>query len=231
MYYSASLASNARFHCVGAATASSVTGPYIPLSEPLFCDTSIGGAIDSNSVEDVIGEKMYVVYKVDGNAIGRGGACGNTVAPIVPTPIILQEVSAIDGVTLIGEGIQLLTNTAEDGPKVEAPTMFYDGSQWVLFYNSGCFVDTSYRIRYATSDSIIGPYTRRGTFLETGSTAANVQVPGGIDVTSDGTKAVFHGDLNLAWLNGGSDGSPRVRGMYAIELDSSGGNISPGAFL
>ncbi len=232
MYYAATLASDAHFHCVGAATASFPTGPFAPASNPIFCDTSIGGAIDPTIVMDPSTGSMYVAYKVDGNSIGHGGACSNTVAPIVATPIILQEISADDGVTLIGNGIAILTNGPDDGPMVEAPSLFYDGNdrQWVLFFNSGCFTDSGYKIEYATSSSISGPYARQGTFLATGSTSANVRLPGGIDITPDGTQAVFHGDLNLVWLNGDADGSPRTRGMYAATLGTGGGTVQLGAF-
>ena len=144
---------------------------------------------------------------------------------------MLQQVSAIDGTSLIGDGITILTNLAEDGPMIEAPALTYDSSSqmYVLFYNSGCFTDASYSIKYATSNSITGPYRRQGTFLTTGSTAANIYIPGGIDMTRDGTRAVLHGDTNIGWFNG--DGSKRVRAMYALELDMSGEGISPGQLL
>ena len=218
MYYAASLASDPRFHCVGVATASSPTGPYSPSAQPVFCDTSIGGAIDPNVVTDPFTGQIYVAYKVDGNSIGNGGACSNSVAPIVSTPIILQEVSADDGVTLVGGSFQLITNEADDGAMVEAPALYYDGisGEWVLLYNSRCFTGLDYRIDRATSPSITGPYERQGTFLATGSTSANVQLPGGIDVAADGIHAVFHGDTNPGWFNG--DGSARVRSLYAIAL-------------
>ena len=232
MYYAASLASSPRLHCVGAATASVPAGPYTPASNPVFCDTSIGGAIDPDITMDPSSGSMFVVYKVDGNSIGNGGACSNTVAPIVSTPIILQEISADDGVTLIGGGVEILANGPDDGPMVEAPSLFYDSNnaRWVLFFNSQCFTDTAYRIDYATSSSIAGPYSRQGTFLSTGSTTANVQLPGGIDITPDGTRAVFHGDVNLAWVNGNTDGGPRTRAMYAATLGTSGGTVALGAF-
>ena len=221
----------------------------------MFCDLTTGGSIDPNGAVDPETGNMYVVYKVDGNSLGHGGACGNSVAPIQPTPIILQQVSAIDGVTPIGGGIEILVNESQDGPMVEAPALMYDSQSggYVLFYNSGCFTDTSYTIRYAVSmGGIGGPYARQGTFAATGSTSANVQIPGGIDVAGDGVHAVFRewlcvqscdcgvsanmtadGDINLAWFNdesGNSDGK-RVRAMYAVELDLSGGSVSPGTFL
>lgn len=77
MYYSASTVKDKSKHCVGAATSKNVLGPYTPIgSEPLFCDLSIGGAIDAAGFKD--GNQRYVVYKVDGNSLGNGGACMNT---------------------------------------------------------------------------------------------------------------------------------------------------------
>ena len=164
------------------------------MQNPVFCDVTSGGAIDPNGVVDPDTGNFYVVYKVDGNSLGHGGACGNTVAPIQPTPIILQQVSSIDGVTPVGGGIEILVNEAEDGPMIEAPALMYNAQSggYVLFYNSGCFTDTSYSIRYAVSmGGVAGPYARQGVFASTGSTSADVQLPGGIDVAGDGVHAVF----------------------------------------
>lgn len=76
MYYSASTKADTAKHCVGAAKASSVTGPYTPIgSSALICPLSKGGAIDASGYND--NGKRYIIYKVDGNSIGHGGACGN----------------------------------------------------------------------------------------------------------------------------------------------------------
>ena len=123
----------------------------------------------------------------------------------------------------------ILLNDAEDGPDIEAPSLAYDDASqtYILFYSSGCFTQTSYSIRYATSSSINGPYTKQpNPFLVTGSTAANVYIPGGIDITRDGKRAVFQADLNKGWFAG--DGSKRVRAMYAVDLSYANGVPSPG---
>lgn len=41
----------------------------------MICPLSQGGAIDASGYDD--NGQRYVVYKVDGNSIGHGGACGN----------------------------------------------------------------------------------------------------------------------------------------------------------
>lgn len=77
MYYSASTTQDASKHCVGAATSTNVLGPYTPVGDAaLFCDLSVGGAIDAAGFND--DGQRYVVYKVDGNSLGNGGACMNT---------------------------------------------------------------------------------------------------------------------------------------------------------
>jgi len=110
--------------------------------------------------------------------------------------------------------------------------MTYDSSSgtYIIFYSSRCFTQTPYNIRYATSSSATGPYTKQGTpFLQTGSTAANLYIPGGFDVTKDGQRAVFHGDLNMGWFQ--NDGSKRVRGMYAMALSVNSGTPRVGALF
>ena len=77
MYYSASVASDPSKHCIGAAKATSITGPYTPTSNSaLICPLSEGGAIDASGYND--NGNRYITWKVDGNSIGHGGACGNT---------------------------------------------------------------------------------------------------------------------------------------------------------
>lgn len=70
MYYAGVYAADDRFHCVGAATADSVEGPYQPLDEPLACPTDQGGAIDPSGYWDEASGTLWLLYKVDGNAIG-----------------------------------------------------------------------------------------------------------------------------------------------------------------
>ncbi|KAI1505627.1 endo-arabinase [Biscogniauxia marginata] len=159
MYFSGQSAVNTAHHCVGVATASTILGPYTPIDEPFSCDLTIGGAIDPSGFRDVDG-KRYVTYKIDGNSIGNGGSCGNTVEPLRETPIMLQEV-AQDGVTKIGAAVEILDRTDADGPLVEAPSiMRTDTGTYVMTFSSGCFTDPSYNLNYATATSVKGPYTR-----------------------------------------------------------------------
>jgi len=76
MYYSATTKTDTVKHCVGAATASTVTGPYTPVgSSALICPLAQGGAIDASGYYD--NGKRYIAYKVDGNSLGTGGPCNS----------------------------------------------------------------------------------------------------------------------------------------------------------
>ena len=52
--------------------------------------------------------------------------------------------------------------------------------------------------------------------------------PGSVDVSVDGTKILFHPNLNVEWLRT----ETRVKGMYAAELtyNDSGGVLAVGGF-
>ncbi|KAF2774090.1 Arabinanase/levansucrase/invertase [Teratosphaeria nubilosa] len=173
-------------HCVGAAVSVGLdpAGPYEPMNETLACELDQGGAIDPAGFQDDDGT-LYVVYKIDGNNIGHGGTCGNTVKPIVPTPLMLQKMEA-DGVTKSGNATQILDRIASDGPLIEAPSLVRSSAGiYFLFFSSGCTRAPSYNFKYATATSIEGPYTRAAKpLLQTGS--YGLVAPGSAAVHSDG---------------------------------------------
>ncbi|KAK6428258.1 hypothetical protein LTR95_015600 [Oleoguttula sp. CCFEE 5521] len=190
MYYSASTTSDTTKHCVGAAKATQITGPYTPVSsQPLVCDLSVGGAIDASGFND--NGKRYLLWKVDGNSIGHGGACGNTVAPIVPTPIKVQAL-ANDGITLQGSATTILDNlgASEEGI-IEAPSLTHVNGIWILYFSGNCFTGSNYNVNYATSSSITGPYTRAARPLFK-SGDFGLSGPGGADIDRYGVNMLFH---------------------------------------
>ncbi|KAF2723867.1 glycoside hydrolase family 43 protein [Polychaeton citri CBS 116435] len=190
MYFAAATNQDTSKHCLGVATSSMVNGPYTPTSNtPWICPLSQGGAIDVSGYFDQQTSQRYVVYKIDGNAIGHGGECGNTVAPIAPTPIMIQRVGN-NGRDLIGGPSQILTNIASDGPYVEAPVLNKMNGKYVLFFSANCFATPKYDVQFATADNILGPYTRRGQIFKTGS--KGMTAPGGLDINTNGNKAVWH---------------------------------------
>lgn len=192
MYYTAALKSHPHLHCLGFATSRRVDGPYVDRSSsPWICPLQQGGAIDPAGYINRDGTR-WVVYKVDGNAIGHGGECGNTKKPIVPTPLILQQVNARDGHTKIGAPIEILRNIASDGPYVEAPSLSFLNGKYVLLFSPQCFTGQKYHVDYAVANNIRGPYRRAGPLFVTGN--LGLKAPGGLDIAVNGDHAVWHGD-------------------------------------
>ncbi len=191
MYYSGDLANSPAHHCVGVATSSQVLGPYKPHATPWACPFGQGGAIDPSGFIDQATGRRYVVYKIDGNSIGHGGDCGNSVAPIVPTFIMLQEVGP-DGVTKVGAAVRIFDRSADDGPLVEAPNLVRtDDGLYILFYSSWCYSTDRYNTKYAMAQSVAGNYTRGGAaLLQTGT--FGLTAPGGATSTESGHYMLFH---------------------------------------
>jgi beta-xylosidase len=195
MYYAGQL-SNETTHCIGAATSDDIVGPYTPSDTWFACDVSVGGSIDPSGFRDDDGRR-YVAYKIDGNNVGHGGLCGNEVQPQVPTPIMLQEVDAGNGVTQIGDPVQILDRTDADGPLVEAPALVRtDRGRYVLFYSAGCFSSSTYDVKYATADNVRGPYTPADKPLLSTSGAANLTAPGGATPLPDGSGIMLHANCD-----------------------------------
>ncbi|KAK4236608.1 glycosyl hydrolase [Achaetomium macrosporum] len=218
LYYSGLVAGSA-YHCVGAATADNITGPYTPGDEPLVCPLDEGGAIDAAGFRDETDGSRWVVYKVDGSAKGPGGPCGNGDPPGEPTPLRLQRVDEGDGVTLVGDAITILDRDPEvDGPLVEAPSLVRvgdggGGGGFVLFYSSHCFNSAEYDVRYAMAERIQGPYTRKGQLIGKQTEDFGLEAPGGATGAVGRKALVFHASC------------PAGRCMYETEYVVEGGEI------
>ncbi|KAK4246286.1 glycoside hydrolase [Corynascus novoguineensis] len=249
----------ARFHCIGAATSTtSPLGPYTPLSpddRPLICPSGAGGAIDPAAFADPATGRHYVVYKVDGNAMGSGGECNNGVAPFRRTPIVLQEIEVTTttnadgagmGVRLVGDGVELLDRDDEvDGPLVEAPDLLYspprtaesrggsdgekgerDTERYVLFYSNHCWDGPGYSVNYAVAEgNITGPYKREAT-----ATAAGSGEKGGALIgTGDEFNVTAPG--GAASVPGGGwivfhGNCPQGRCLFGAEMEVVGGHVA-----
>ena len=190
MYYSARSAKHLSKHCVGVAVADTILGPYTPDDEVFVCDPSKGGEIDASGFRDDSTGKRYVVYKDDGANLGRGGACGNAIPPIYPTPLMLQEVQG-DGFTKIGKPFKLIDRADIDGPLVEAPSLMRTKEgKYILFFSSNCFNTKWYDISYAMAEKLEGPWVKYGPLAVTGTDG--LRSPGGASVAEDGVHMVFH---------------------------------------
>jgi hypothetical protein len=194
LYYSA-VAVSGTVHCVGAAVSDEPTGPFEPEPSPIICPLDAGGAIDPGVITDDDGS-IWLAYKIDGNYLGLGGECGNMIFPQKATPIFLQKMYS-DGITPDGAPITILDRTPDDGPLVEAPVLARsDDGVYFLFFSSGCTFNNDYNVKYATSNSITGPYTRASApLLQTGSWG--LLAPGSPTVWKDDKKWLigFHARL------------------------------------
>ena len=183
LYYSARLEGTA-VQCIGVSTSTSPDGPFTPVGTgPLVCPTAEGGAIDASTY--VEGGQRYLLWKTDGNC------CGG------PAIINIQPLSG-DGRTLTGPATELIRNTQPfEGRVVEAPTLVKRDGTYVLIYSANDFGGGRYTTGYATSPSLLGPYTKSPTPLMTTDLFAGTVIgPGGQDVVTapDGsTKILFHG--------------------------------------
>ena len=201
-------------HCVGAATSSNPAGPYIPADQPITCRFDEGGVIDVSGFQDQDGT-LYTVYKVDGNSLGGGGACGNGDQQR-DTPIELQRLDA-EGVRPVGAPTRILSRDDSDGPLIEAPSLVRstDGT-YVLIYSSHCYNSPDYDAKYATAPAVDGPYVKTSQPLL--SSGARLYSPGGVDVGPDGKRLLFHADESL--------GDPSVRQTWSAEISIRGGILS-----
>jgi hypothetical protein len=131
-----------------------------PITGSFACPTEQGGAIDADGFLDPETGYRYVAYKVDGDGIGHGGNCNNGVAPIIPTPIMLQRVEQ-DGYSLVGTAVQIPHRSDADGPLVEAPSLVRSADGvYVLSFSSNCYSGSLYDLSYATAQHVDGPYTK-----------------------------------------------------------------------
>jgi len=210
MYYTANNISP-NTQCVGVATSTSPTGPYVAQNTPFACPASQGGAIDPAGFTDDDGSR-WAVYKIDGSSLGGGGPCGNGDGSH-STPIMLQKFSD-DAITPLGDPIQILDRGPGDGPLIEAPSLIKRDGVYIVFFSSNCFNTPLYDISYATASSVTGPYTKAAApLLVTGDD--NLTSPGGADPNPNGSIMVFHANI------------PAGRGMFRGTLSwSADGHVA-----
>jgi len=211
MYFTAANAQPA-LQCIGVATASDPRGPFTPADGgPIVCPADDGGAIDASTFVGVDGIR-YLLWKNDGNCCA------------LDTWLQISELSG-DGTALVGETTKLLMQTLDwEGDLIEAPTLVERDGVYVLLYSANDYGGDAYATGFATSDSVLGPYTKaEQPLLSTESSGGRYLGPGGQDVVTgpDGTDSlVFHSwdslyiqrGVNtepLAW----TDGVPSLPGL------------------
>lgn len=139
--------------CIGAAFSLSPRGPFkSAATEPLICQTSLGGTIDSHAFRDADGQ-LYLYYKND----------GNNPEFRKPTEIFVRRMTD-DGLNVTGEEVAVLRNdTAWEAHVIEAPTMVRKGGKYFMFFSANHFGwethqrISPYAVGYATCEGPMGP--------------------------------------------------------------------------
>ncbi|KAK8077288.1 hypothetical protein PG996_003458 [Apiospora saccharicola] len=206
-------------HCIGVATSRSPTGPFSPQDAPLACNDAGGGLIDAAGYDD--GTNRWVVWKVDGSALGGATNCigGGTSDVYISTAIQIQRMER-DAVRPAGAPKTIFDNNgAGDDGIVEAPSLARAGDGFVLFYSSNCYASDNYDIKYAYSGTVDGDYQRQGTLLTTAMTNNGIYGPGGLDIDWNGRTAVFHG------RTAPGEGSTGERSLFTAELSVNGQSV------
>jgi beta-xylosidase len=172
LYYSTEDAAT-HLECIGRAVATSPAGPYYDGSSgPLLCQAALGGSIDPSVIAGAYGAE-FLVWKNDGNAIGRQDS------------IWSQQLSR-DGLRLTGAAHRLLSaGQPWESGIIEAPAMVRSarGAYW-LFYSGGSWNSNTYGTGLSYCASMSGPCTKAsdGPFL---ATTPSVISPGGLDTFTD----------------------------------------------
>ena len=150
LYYTASHRGK-NVQCIGVASADNPRGPFRDSSaEPMVCQFDLGGTIDANPFRDADG-KLYLYYKSDGNAVGKG------------TAIWGQQMTA-DGLKVIGAPVEMSKDDKKWEMKVvEAPTMVRSPTGYAMFYSAGYYGWNAedrispYSMGYASCAGPLGP--------------------------------------------------------------------------
>jgi beta-xylosidase len=128
-------------HSIGVAHASTPSGPWTDLGAPLLTHPKPVGLIDATIFVDPQSNRVYLVYKVDNNAIHE------------LTVIEAVELDAGATKVLSSSPWQLLATSEEwEGPLVEAPWVVFRGGSYYLFYSGN--IMANYAVGVARSSSI-----------------------------------------------------------------------------
>jgi beta-xylosidase len=147
MWFSAAVAGG-EYKCIGVATSSSVTGPYVSSSQhPLVCQFGDLGSIDPRTFVDPEG-RLWLLWKSDDNA---------DLAASTHTTIYVQQLSS-DGTRLLGSPRALMTaDLPWEGRIVESPDMVYAAGRYWLFFSGNWYNQPAYAIGVAACLGPTGP--------------------------------------------------------------------------
>jgi beta-xylosidase len=109
--------------CIGVAASETADGPFAATAtEPLVCQTELGGSIDPHPFVDDDGT-AYLLWKADGNAVGLAST-------------LFAQTLRPDGLALTGQAAALLSSGAPwEEPLIENPAIVGTGQSYTLLYS------------------------------------------------------------------------------------------------
>jgi len=178
LYFTALVKSTSpAMECIGAATGSSPTGPFIPMAKPYICQVSQGGSIDPRVFTDDNGT-MWMIWKSDQNIGGSS----------TPTMIWSAPLTG-DGMAFTAKPKAILQpDEPWQGTIVESPDMVKVLGTYWLFYSGNWFNSPDYAIGAARCAGPMGPCADSSSVPLVASNAQG-KGPGEESVYSDPTGA------------------------------------------
>jgi beta-xylosidase len=172
LLYFAALDSRSGRQCIGVAASKSADGPFAAAAtEPLVCQTELGGSIDPHPFVDDDGT-AYLLWKADGNAVGLAST-------------LFAQTLRPDGLALTGQAAALLSSGAPwEEPLIENPALVATGGSYALLYSGGWWESRGYAVGYATCGSPLGPCTKVTVDAPLVATGHGEDGPGGACVVS-----------------------------------------------
>ena len=226
MYYAATYNTSRNQHCVGAAKAQTITGPYEPVEDTLFCDVEAGGAIDASGFIDADGSR-YIVYKVDGNSVGHGkhSSCTSRTVGLLAFQTGVTVLRLVKGFTdnaaggLCGNMVDPIVPTPIMLQAVEGDGITKKGQEIQLLdrdMNDGPLIEAPSLVRtkdgkyvlFFSSGCYMGQYdltyamsdSLTGPYTKYGPLARTgtdgLYAPGGASISVDGEHMVFHANVS-----------------------------------
>jgi Glycosyl hydrolases family 43 len=175
MYYSAIDNGENGDHCIGMATSVTPLGPYTDTnSQPVMCQTGLGGSIDPNVFTDNAGNS-WLIWKIDGNNVGAP----NTQIWSVPLTAHMTIVQGVQPVVLLQNN-----PSSWQGPIIEGPDMYETpGGNYYLFYSGSDVGSAAYAIGWASCPSgPAAPCTDESAGAPLLASQPGMSGPGGPDV-------------------------------------------------
>jgi beta-xylosidase len=214
LYFAATRAgTHPLMHCIGAAVATTPSGPFMPTGAPLACPLTLGGAIDPRVYVSPRGA-AYLTYKSD-----------NNVSPAFGPTVIWSEPLSADGLAAAGPPTAIFR---PDQPwqhgLVEAPDMVtVAGHTWLFFSGGVGYWDPNYAVGVAECAGPSGPCRDHGSAPLLASNAQGV---------GPGEESVFAADgrywlvYNAARVD---DGSGRSVALTPLTFGPAGPSIGGSA--